>query len=48
MQDFDYSHYVSAAYLISTIIFITFSAVTITKFIKKNLELKKITDEKQQ
>jgi hypothetical protein len=48
MQNFDYSYYVGAAYLISAVIFVAFSAITMVKFIKKNLELKKITNEKQQ
>ncbi len=46
MQDFDYSYYVGAAYLISAFIFAAFATVTIIKFVKKKSALKKITDEK--
>ncbi len=46
MQDFDYSYYVTAAYLVSAIIFVTFSTTTIIRLIKKKSQLKKITNEK--
>jgi hypothetical protein len=46
MQDFDYSYYVSAAYLVSAITFVTFATITIIRFTKKKSQLKKIANEK--